>query len=76
MKQLLTAYYELNVIPSLVLACLCGLGWFTGEGDVSLTRVAVAFLIFLGVMTVESIRNMFENMVDVLDKLNSRDPLG
>ena len=76
MKQILATYYELDVIPSLVLACLCGLGWFAGEGDVSLTRVAVAFFFFLGVMTVESIWNVFKDMVNVLDKLDSRDPLG
>ena len=76
MKQIVATYYELDVIPSLVLACLCGLGWFAGEGDVSLTRVAVAFLFFLGVMTVESIWNVFKDMVNVLDELDSRDPLG
>ena len=76
MKQILATYYELDVIPSFVLACLCGLGWFAGEGDISLTRVVVAFLFFLGVMTVESIWNVFKDMVNVLDKLDSRDPLG
>jgi hypothetical protein len=76
MKQILATYYELDVIPSLVLACLCGLGWFVGEGDVSLTRVAGAFLFFLVVMTIESVWNTLKEIVDVLDKLDSRDPLG
>jgi hypothetical protein len=76
MKQLLTAYYEDDVIPSIVLACLCGLGWFAGDGYVDISRVLGAFLFFLGVMTVESIWNVFKDMVNVLDKLDSRDPLG
>ena len=55
MKQLLTAYYEDDVIPSIVLACLCGLGWFAGDGYVAVTRVLGAFLFFLAVMTYESL---------------------
>lgn len=61
MKKLLKSYYELTVIPSIVLGCLTTLGWYvinwfqTSLIYVTPTEVVFAFLFFLSVMTVEDI---------------------
>jgi len=51
MKQKLKSYYELNVIPSIVLAGLMGLGWYACEGDASIPKMIEAFCFYLAVMT-------------------------
>ncbi len=66
MKQLLTAYYESDVIPSIVLACLCGLGWYAGDGYVAISKVLLAFLFFLGAMAVERVWKVLKELWDVL----------
>ena len=53
--NVLRSFYELNIIPSIVLASLMGLGWFAGEGDVSILKVAQAFVSFIFYMAVEDL---------------------
>ena len=61
MKKLLKSYYELTIIPAIVLGCLTTLGWYainylqTGFAYVTPNELIFAFLFFLGVMTVEDI---------------------
>jgi hypothetical protein len=61
MKNLLKKYYELTVIPSIVLGCITTLGWYgfhwANEGIVYVTsgEVIFAFLFFLILMTIEDV---------------------
>jgi hypothetical protein len=61
MKRILNAWYELTVIPAIVLGCLTALGWSLlnwlqyGILSATLGDAATAFLLFLAVMTAEDI---------------------
>ena len=65
MKKLLKSYYELTVIPAIVLGCLTSLGWYginwfqTGFAYVTPGETIFAFLFFLGVMTIEDLWKYF-----------------
>lgn len=71
-KKLLKSYYELTVIPSIVLGCLTSLGWYginwlqTGFAYVTSGEIAFAFFFFLGVMTAEDI---FKAWITALDRV-------
>lgn len=72
MKKLLKSYYELTVIPSIVLGCLTSLGWYvinyiqTGYAYATSGEVIGAFLFFLAVMTVEDI---YKGIVSTLHRV-------
>ena len=61
MKKLLKAYYELTIIPSIVLGCMTALGWYgihwLAEGVPYVTpgETIFAFLFFLSLMTIEDV---------------------
>ena len=61
MKRVLNAWYELTVIPAIVLGCLTALGWYFinwlqhGVPYTTVGDAIGAFLFFLMVMTVEDI---------------------
>jgi len=68
MKKLLNAYYELTVIPSIVLGCITTLGWYgihylqCGFAYATPTEAVFAFLFFLGIMTAEDVWKWFRNL--------------
>ena len=72
MKKLLKSYYELTVIPAIVLGCITSLGWYVihlmqvGFAYVTPDEVIFAFLFFLGVMTIEDI---FKAWIAALDRV-------
>ena len=57
----LPSYYELTVIPSIVLGCMTTLGWYVihylqcGFAYATPGEAIFAFLFFLGIMTVEDV---------------------
>jgi len=61
----LPSYYELTVIPAIVLGCIANLGWyafnfaFTGVAFVTHNEFFFAFVFFLVLMTLEDLVKSF-----------------
>lgn len=55
MKKILNAYYELTVIPAIVLTCLTNLGWIAIGRALSQSDTFYTFLFFLVIMTAEDL---------------------
>lgn len=55
MKKIINSYYELTVIPSIVLGAITNLGWYILGRDITPSDTIFAFGFFLVLMTVEDI---------------------
>ncbi len=70
MKQILNAYYELTVIPAIVMGCLTNIGWygihFAMEGVAYITtgEFIFAFVFFLSLMTLEDLWVAFVKRIE------------
>ncbi len=68
MKRILNAYYELTIIPAIVLGCLTSLLHYvmtyfqTGMPYTSVGDTLIAFIFFLIVMTAENVWDRFMNV--------------
>jgi hypothetical protein len=69
----LSSYYELTIIPGIVLGCLTNLGWyaihFATEGIAYVTagEFVFAFLFFIVLMTLEDlVKTILESIEDTI----------
>ncbi len=64
-KELFSSYYELTVIPAIVLGCLTNIGWYAihfaseGFGYITAGEFTFAFIFFLVMMTLEDLVKAF-----------------
>ena len=77
MKELLNAWYEITVIPAIVLACMTGLGQGAinylqyGFYECSIGLTVFAFFMFLVLMTIEDCWKLLKDLVTALDELEN-----
>ena len=77
---MLNAWYELTVIPAIVLGCLTALGQsafdlvVNGMFQCSISQAVFAFLFFLVVMTAEDIWKLAKDCWNALNELDNAFP--